>query len=464
LKNLQYKKTIIYQSQQKQKPNLGQFKDCDFYCGKTKVDNCFNHIVGLPEKDGQPLPLFDYEKDLFNAWKEHRHLWILKATGLGVTEFFLRLMLWLAVRNDEYKGAQFCLVVGPNIDLAKKLIKRMRNIMRDVFIRSPETDTQTAIEVNGVWIQAFPSNHLDAYRSLDKPKFIFLDEADFFRKGEQEDVRHVSERYIGKSNPYIIMVSTPNAPDGLMHAIEEEEQSIYHRIKLGYELGLNKIYNNEEIEEAKRSPSFEREYNLKYLGKVGNVFSPYMIDKVIQLGEQYKGLPINQFALHACGVDPGFGSSRTAIVLTEHLKEQEKIRVIFAEEFDRPNPEAIANICFDIHKQYQNTWFLVDGSNAGFITTLKIKFGENPKIDYQHASPEGMRVVPINFATEHKAMLSHLHLFVNKEYLCIPKQYDKLLLSMRTAIANEYSLDKDQTSYNDSLDALRLSLRGYKMK
>jgi thymidine kinase len=40
---------------------------------------------------------------------------------------------------------------------------------------------------------------LDAFRSLTNPKFILLDEADFFRKSEQEDVRHVSERYIAKS-------------------------------------------------------------------------------------------------------------------------------------------------------------------------------------------------------------------------------------------------------------------------
>ena len=26
-----------------------------------------------------------------------------------------------------------------------------------------------------------------------------------FRKSEQEDVRHVSERYIGKSDPYLVM-------------------------------------------------------------------------------------------------------------------------------------------------------------------------------------------------------------------------------------------------------------------
>jgi hypothetical protein len=31
---------------------------------------------------------------------------------------------------------------------------------------------------------------------LTNPKFVFLDEADMFRKGEQEDVRHVAERHM----------------------------------------------------------------------------------------------------------------------------------------------------------------------------------------------------------------------------------------------------------------------------
>jgi hypothetical protein len=59
-------------------------------------------------------------------------------------------------------------------------------------------------------------------------------------------------------------------------------------------------------------------------------------------------------------------------------------------------------------------------------------------------------------------MLSHLYLLINKEYLAIPQKYDKLILSLRTAIANEYSPDKEQTSYDDLLDALRLSLKGYR--
>jgi hypothetical protein len=60
-------------------------------------------------------------------------------------------------------------------------------------------------------------------------------------------------------------------------------------------------------------------------------------------------------------------------------------------------------------------------------------------------------------------MLTHLHMLVNKEYLCVPKQHDKLIVSPRTAYANEYSLDKEESSYNDWLDALRLACKMYKM-
>jgi hypothetical protein len=53
---------------------------------------------------------------------------------------------------------------------------------------------------------------------------------------------------------------------------------------------------------------------------------------------------------------------------------------------------------------------------------------------------------------------------INKGYLAIPQTYEKLIISLRTAQANEYSLDKEQTSYDDLLDALRISLKGYNIK
>ena len=73
---------------------------------------------------------------------------------------------------------------------------------------------------------------------------------------------------------------SPNAPDGLFERIEKEseETCIYKRIKLDYTYGLDRIYTRQEIDKAKTSPSFEREYNLKYLGRIGNVFHTKDID------------------------------------------------------------------------------------------------------------------------------------------------------------------------------------------
>ena len=146
---------------------------------------------------------------------------------------------------------------------------------------------ETVIELNAVHIEAFPSHHLDAMQSLTNPRFILLDEADFFPAGQQQDARDVSERNIAKSNPWIVMISTPNAPEGLFERIEKESEStcLYRRLFLDYTYGLNKIYTEDEIQAAKASPSFEREYNLKYLGLIGNVFHTKDIDAAIEKGK-----------------------------------------------------------------------------------------------------------------------------------------------------------------------------------
>lgn len=71
-------------------------------------DCCFNHIVGLPQKDREEFPLFDYEEILFDVLMsfdgsfKDKHLWIKKATGLGVTEFMLRIMARLCT-SGEYE-------------------------------------------------------------------------------------------------------------------------------------------------------------------------------------------------------------------------------------------------------------------------------------------------------------------------------------------------------------------------
>jgi len=70
----------------------------------TANECCFNHIIGLPTKEGLEKPIFDYQELLYEALLspdfcnplnhgfKDKHLGIKKATGLGVTEFFLRFM------------------------------------------------------------------------------------------------------------------------------------------------------------------------------------------------------------------------------------------------------------------------------------------------------------------------------------------------------------------------------------
>ena len=90
---------------------------------------------------------------------------------------------------------------------------------------------------------------------------------------------------------------------------------------------------------------------------------------------------------------------------------------------------------------------------------MKVAFDESLSQEKGNVNPDAMKVLPVSFATEHKRMLANLYMLINKEYLVIPKEFDKLIISLRTAYANEYSLDKEQTSYDDSLDALGLACK-----
>jgi hypothetical protein len=74
-----------------------------------------------------------------------------------------------------------------------------------------------------------------------------------------------------------------------------------------------------------------------------------------------------------------------------------------------------------------------------------------------------MKVVPVSFAKEHKAMLGHCKLLLEQGYIAINPAFDKLITSLRTAVAEENILDKESTSYADIFDAFRLALKHYQL-
>ena len=63
---------------------------------------------------------------LYDALRSTKYLWVKKAIGLGITEFMLRYMAWLALQNNSLAGSQMCVVTGPRVDLAVTLIDHKR--------------------------------------------------------------------------------------------------------------------------------------------------------------------------------------------------------------------------------------------------------------------------------------------------------------------------------------------------
>ena len=457
--------------------SLGLFellKGLPFYNWQNPQDTrTLNHIIGLPQKNGQYYPLFDYEQLVFDTLQNHKQIWIKKATGLGITEFIVRYMAWLCFREEHsLSGNQMCIVTGPRIELAITLIDRMKGLFHE--LGATFDSKETVIELNGVHIEAYPSHHLDAMRGLKDVAFIYLDEADFFPPGQQLDCRNVSERYIAKSNPWIVMVSMPNAPEGLFEKIEREpeETCLYKRLFLDYTYGLHRIYTKEEITLAQKSPSFEREYNLKYLGKVGNVFHTLDIEAAIcsqKEGQEMMDWSTSMMIGRSMGIDVAGGdTSKFAIVITQHRSG--KVEVFYAESFEKPRMEEIINHIMQLKQRHHITKIYVDGANPEVIRELKARIGEYH--DYYGRLTEeqvwGLRssnswqIIPVNFQKRHREMLRWAYTLMSKRFIKIHPSLQNLIVSLRTAtVSDEWKLDKQQTSHHDVLDSFRLALCNY---
>lgn len=414
--------------------------------------------------------MFDYELEIIKALGQHKRLLILKARGLGLTEFMLRYMAWLCLYDDRYRGADMPIIVGPNLKLAYKLIGRMKRIF-DNRIFVDFNSAVTSLNINGVNIEAFPSNNPDAFRGLEKPAFFFIDEADFFTHETHYEARSAVEGASTKSDPWIVFVSTPNKPGGFIESFLNEPESKYYKLKLNWEVGLEtnpekpqKIYTAEEISEAKLdSTTFEREYNLKFLGQIGTCFSEQRIEAAIN-SVRYDPDNVNPYALRSIGIDPGWGSSPFGITVSEY--SDNKVRVLYAEEYQRPDYETILEKVYWLYRQTNPDKVCIDGSAADFVQSLKIKIGERG--DYlkerQEYKAKGLqwerstKVLPLYFGRQNKQMLTHTKTFIDGGLVAIHPKFDRLITALRTASEEQGVIDKEKTSYHDILDSFMLSL------
>ena len=75
-----------------------------------------------------------------------------------------------------------------------------------------------------------------------------------------------------------------------------------------------------------------------------------------------------------------------------------------------------------------------------------MQWGE--RSDYENVKKEHkqfMIVQAVNFNQEHKEMLGHCKMLLERGYITINPVFDKLITSLRTAVAEENILDKEST-------------------
>jgi hypothetical protein len=325
-------------------------------------------------------------------------------------------------------------------------------------------------------------------RGYEDFKFILLDEADFFEPSEQEEVMAVARGYIVKTQPWIVMVSTPHEPNSLFHRIEQmksDEDAGFKRLHYLYQRGVGKIYDATFIEEEKGQAYFKREYEGQYAYGVGTLFSESSILACERIGRDLdtrlladanrtRAIPTRK----SLGIDLGWGSSRTAFVLTEFIDGY--IRVIYSQQYDRPNFESMVKHTYNLIRGHEldngTNKVFIDGSAPAFIESIKTIVGEDPEylrlISLAKQSESDpiyfMNIVPVNFSTKNQAMLDHSKEVIDKGRLAInpdtSQGHKDLLADLRIAKNKPETLKLDKSPENkmDLFDALRLSLEYYK--
>jgi hypothetical protein len=426
-------------SKQETKNTLSESVATVFWCKnyEQKENCCFNHWIGLPQKDGIEHPLYPYEEELFSDIERYNFLAIMKATGLGITEFFLRYAEHQCL--IKYENAQVVILTGPNMDLAKIQIARIKKHLLGK-INFKATDYEIRLP-RGNLIKAFPSMNIDAARSLTSPKLILIDEAAFFGMTADEEVRAIAERYQAKSGAKVVIYSTPGLPEGMFYNLMKEEPSQYKRRYLSYNQGLVPhptnlaltMYDPKIIEEAKKSPSFEREYNLQWGFGSGDIFDLSALEEISR--EVYDLYPVSDYPVLA--VDPGYGSSKFAIVGAE--QRDGIVYILAAQQFVRASQSDMITTVKSIIETYHYRTLVVDSSNPGFIAEFPNAKGKS-------------------FRERGQLMTDNAAAKVAKHEVLIHPKFEELLRQLRAVQKNEKGTpDKKRLTY-DLGDAFHLAL------
>ncbi|MEK9954370.1 MAG: terminase family protein [Pelagibacteraceae bacterium] len=380
---------------------------------------------------------------------------VYKATGLGLTEFILLWVLWKSYTDEWFSGKEAMIITGPNVDLAQDLILRSKSFLLKRGLGYVDHGAYE-LEVNGARIKCYPSNNIHSARGKPKVSIFFGDEAAFFKLRDDSIVRTVGERYIGKSDSWVVWVSTAGEePSGFFYDImqEQESETIYKRFHFYVEAGLKRdkqtkssIFTKAYIDEASKARSFEREYLGVWGKNVGDIFSPEGIE--LCCNEEYDWSDSDDTNDRIIGIDPGFGSSEFGVCIMQ--KHKGKKAVIFAESYERASYIDMVDKLVALSKRFKTKRIFADASWTEGIRDLR---------DKHH-----MNVQAIAFNQYGEKMLNYAANHIDFQNVKIHPVFKKLKSQLMTIKYNKKGgTDKTKQNPFDLGDAFLLALYYYKM-
>jgi len=264
---------------------------------------------------------------------------------------------------------------------------------------------------------------------------------------------------------------------------EDNETTIWKRIKLDYTWGINKIFDQSDLDKILHSRSFEREFNLKFAGVEGNAISQIAIDRCITTGAKLaETAPIDDWNIptsYIMSIDIGWGSSNTAVIVSRFVNG--KVQIIYNKEFKRP---VFADIIDEIWRlkrkcngNLQN--ILMDASATELYSALCHEFNQNPSQKYLEETRKMCRginrylwdslfIVPIPFNPENKNMLNHTQRMISETeddgtaIVGMHPSFEDLIVSCRSAYVENEKLNKEKGAFADSFDSLLMNLYRYR--
>ena len=113
--------------------------------------------------------------------------------------------------------------------------------------------------------------------------------------------------------------------------------------------------------------------------------------------------------------------------------------MLYAEEYHRPDYNEMLSVAYGLMSKYDIDKVYIDGANPSFIKSLKLQIGEDPDYDKVIAryrseglgdATKDMKIVPVNFYKEHKAMLENSKMILENDggkIVINSDRFDKLI-------------------------------------